>query len=71
MGRPPTIGSNCFGSGLSLGPAAEELTQNHELELITLASMHNPIWEPFACPLCFAWKPLENPGGFQTHPSST
>lgn len=54
------------GSLLTLGPAAEELTQKHELELITLASLHNPIWEPIACPLCFAWKPLENPGGFQT-----
>ena len=48
------------GSLLTLGPAAEELTQKHELELITLASMHNPIWEPFACPLGFAWKPLEH-----------
>ena len=48
------------GSLLTLGPVAEELTQKHELELITLASMPNPTWEPFTCPLCFAWKPLEH-----------
>lgn len=55
-----------IGSLLTLGPAAEELAQEHSLELITLASLHNPIWEPHACPLCFDWKPLENPGGFPT-----
>ena len=53
-----------IGSLLTLGSGAEELAGQYEVELVTLASLHNPIWLPTECPLCADGLPLENPGEF-------
>ncbi len=49
---------------LVLGTAASEFTSSVAVPLISLATMPNPLWTSFECPLCASSLPLQDPGNF-------
>ena len=53
---------------LILGTSAAAYAEQEGLVLVHAAAMPNRIWEPRACPLCAAGKPLEDPGGNASAP---
>lgn len=46
---------------LVLGPAAAEHAAEHDLALISLASLSHDLWTPAGCPLCARGQDLEDP----------
>ena len=49
-----------IGALLVLGTSAADYAERERLTLVRCAALPNRIWEPTACPLCAAGRPLED-----------
>jgi len=58
-----------IGALLVLGSSAAGYAEREGFELVHAAAIPNRIWEPHACPLCAAGRPLEDPGGNTPRPA--